>query len=132
MFEKETESRSETHWENEDISPVSNDELKGFYGFSVSSEGFAGVGVAVFFPILLNELASANAVAQSNRNLPCASAEDKRCDVQIFGAYIDTSSLVLCNYLLTQLLHLCRFSSNLSCSYYSDPWRTMVLIEKTI
>jgi MFS-type transporter involved in bile tolerance (Atg22 family) len=45
--------------EEEEDPVVTKRELQGFYSFGVATNPFAGVGLAVFFPILLESLAAA-------------------------------------------------------------------------
>jgi MFS-type transporter involved in bile tolerance (Atg22 family) len=88
-------SAMDNHFDGEDLTPVSAAEIRGFNAFSVSHEAYAGIATAVFWPIILSELSSQEAFERTNHLIKCDTSKAFVCDVQIFGGFIGTSSLVL-------------------------------------
>jgi UMF1 family MFS transporter len=88
-----------------DTSPISNEELRGWYSYAVAADGLSSF-IASFLPIVLKDLAANSAVDRVNRSVKCDTSGPYVCDVQLFGMYIDTSAIVL---YATSISVVCQF-----------------------
>ncbi|KAI8925154.1 vacuole effluxer Atg22 like-domain-containing protein [Entophlyctis helioformis] len=83
-----------------DHSPVSSQEFWGWKLFGLSTEGYSGLATAVFFPIILENLASTQAYTTKSINaasglVPCNTKDDGySCSVKVGSLWVDTSSYV--------------------------------------
>jgi UMF1 family MFS transporter len=112
-----------------DTSPVSEDELFGFYSFGWAAEGFAALATSVFFPIVLEEMAAASGVKHENRTLPCDKAEDGyKCDVRFLGFYFDTSSAIFFATTVSVLIQFLLFISLGSIADHGAHRKTFLMI----
>lgn len=119
----------ERSWPEEDKTPTSERELRGFYSYGIAAEVFAVVGVGAFLPITLEQLARENGVLYSDRSTPCvappgsktllARAADggrdpDQCLIHLFGTDITTASFAMYTFsaaVLCQAIVLVSFSS---------------------
>jgi MFS transporter, UMF1 family len=75
--------------------PTTDEELLGFYSFGWASEGFGALATAVFFPIVMEEMAATAGIQHRNHTIPCDKSEDGyKCDIKIGSWYFDTSSAI--------------------------------------
>ncbi|KAI5210349.1 hypothetical protein AUEXF2481DRAFT_25046 [Aureobasidium subglaciale EXF-2481] len=123
-------------YEDEDITPTSDRELKGWYSYGLAAEIFAVAGVGSFLPVTLEQLAKERGVLRSDHVTPCvksksAAAEtqhlllravtraateknEAQCVVQPFGKDISTASFAMYTFsiaVLVQAIVLISFSS---------------------
>ncbi|KAH0071004.1 MFS general substrate transporter, partial [Aureobasidium melanogenum] len=123
-------------YENEDTTPTSDRELKGWYSYGLAAEIFAVAGVGSFLPVTLEQLAKERGVLRSDHVTPCvkpksAVAEtshlllravsratndknESQCVVQPFGKDISTASFAMYTFsiaVLVQAIVLISFSS---------------------
>jgi UMF1 family MFS transporter len=104
-FSMKKESEQDKYNDPIDRSPITNEELRGWYSYGVAADGYSSF-IASFLPIVLKDLAANSAVERTNRSMKCDTSGTYYCDVQLFGMYIDTSSLVL---YATSISVLCQF-----------------------
>jgi MFS transporter, UMF1 family len=113
----------------EDVSPTSNKELRGWYFYGIAAEAFAVCGPGSFLPVALEQLARENGVLWSDRSTPCVDANqasssgrlmaradggNDQCVVNIMGAEITTASFAMYTFSLAvfiQAVALISFSS---------------------
>ncbi|KAI5273422.1 MFS general substrate transporter [Aureobasidium subglaciale] len=123
-------------YEDEDTTPTSDRELKGWYSYGLAAEIFAVAGVGSFLPVTLEQLAKERGVLRSDQATPCVkpksvAAETQRlllravtraateknegqCVVQPFGKDISTASFAMYTFsiaVLVQAIVLISFSS---------------------
>ncbi|KAJ3319310.1 Autophagy protein 22 [Boothiomyces sp. JEL0866] len=91
-----------------DNSPISRKEVLGFYSFGIAAEPYSGLGISVFFPLLLQTLANDNAVQTSNLSLPCNTTANDPCSINV-GFYVDTASIVFYSTSISVLLQFILF-----------------------
>ncbi|KAG9923211.1 MFS general substrate transporter, partial [Aureobasidium melanogenum] len=131
-----TEYGRPRRYENEDTTPTSDRELKGWYSYGLAAEIFAVAGVGSFLPVTLEQLAKERGVLRSDHVTPCvkpksAVAEtshlllravsratndknESQCVVQPFGKDISTASFAMYTFsiaVLVQAIVLISFSS---------------------
>lgn len=58
-------------YSNEDLTPTSTLELRGWYSYGMAAEVFAVCGIGSFLPVTLEQLARENGVLWSDRSVPC-------------------------------------------------------------
>ncbi|KAI8915640.1 autophagy-related protein 22-like protein [Gorgonomyces haynaldii] len=110
-------------------SPVTIAELRGWYSYGVAVEGYLILGLAIFFPILLEGLASAVAVETHNYALPCdTSVAGYDCSVQIGGSHVPTSSLVFWSSAISTIIQFFLYLSVSSFADYGSLRRSMTLL----
>lgn len=110
MDDDELSPTARPSWPDEDKTPTSQREVRGFYSYSIAAEVFAVVGVGAFLPVTLEQLARENGVLYSDRTTPCVvhdarrslilrAADDARdpdqCLIRILGADITTASFAM-------------------------------------
>jgi MFS transporter, UMF1 family len=103
----------------EDTSLTSPRELRGWYMYAWSSEVFATICAAIFFPVNLEQLARENGVLNYDRTTPCTgglnltaistamlSDEDRtRCVIHFLGiTWMDSSSFALYTFSISTFL----------------------------
>ncbi|KAI5206047.1 MFS general substrate transporter [Aureobasidium subglaciale] len=123
-------------YEDEDTTPTSDRELKGWYSYGLAAEIFAVAGVGSFLPVTLEQLAKERGVLRSDHVTPCVkpksvvagtqhlllravtrAATEKnegQCVVQPFGKDISTASFAMYTFsiaVLVQAIVLISFSS---------------------
>lgn len=117
-------------YEDEDVSPTTSKELRGWYFYGIAAETFAVCGPGSFLPVALEQLARENGVLWSNRDSPCvdngqggsggrrlmarADGANDQCLINILGAEITTASFAMYTFSLAvaiQALALISFSS---------------------
>ncbi|KAI4788066.1 MFS general substrate transporter, partial [Aureobasidium sp. EXF-8845] len=123
-------------YEDEDTTPTSDRELKGWYSYGLAAEIFAVAGVGSFLPVTLEQLAKERGVLRSDHVTPCwkpksAVAEtshlllravgratndknESQCVIQPFGKDISTASFAMYTFsiaVLVQAVVLISFSS---------------------
>lgn len=115
-------------WPEEDKTPTSEREIRGFYSYGVAAEVFAVVGVGAFLPVTLEQLARENGVLYSDRSTPCVtpssrlrfaratdtSRDPDQCLIHLFGADTTTASFAMYTFsaaVLCQAIVLVSFSS---------------------
>ncbi|ETN36618.1 uncharacterized protein HMPREF1541_08896 [Cyphellophora europaea CBS 101466] len=130
---EDTEIHSPTvqrRYEEEDISPTSDKELRGWYFYGIAAEVFAVCGPGSFLPVVLEQLARENGVLWSDRQTPCVDTRNDRsgrllmgraegekndqCLINVLGAEITTASFAMYTFslaVLIQALALVSFSS---------------------
>ncbi|KAJ1343828.1 hypothetical protein BSLG_001639 [Batrachochytrium salamandrivorans] len=84
-----------------DTSPVTVRELRGWKIFGFATEGYSALAISVFFPIILEHLASSQGFETSSTKpgqgplLPCnISATSYSCSISINNSWVDTTSFV--------------------------------------
>jgi UMF1 family MFS transporter len=92
-------------------SPVTKDEIRGFYSFGVAAEGFSAMVVSVFFPLILQSLAAEQAFDANDHSVKCNPVGDYKCNVKLFGIYISTTSLVLYATSISVLIQFILFTT---------------------
>lgn len=120
---------SQPPWPEEDKSPTTEREIRGFYSYGIAAEVFAVVGVGAFLPVTLEQLARENGVLFSDKSTPCVlpkasqslparasdSARDPdQCLIHLFGTDTTTASFAMYTFslaVLCQALVLISFSS---------------------
>jgi UMF1 family MFS transporter len=90
---------------------VTKEELKGFYSFTVATEGYSAMALAVFFPLILKTLTAEVAFERNDHSIPCDTSSEVHCDALFFGRYIDTSSAVLYSTSISVLLQFLLFTT---------------------
>jgi UMF1 family MFS transporter len=95
---------------DEDTSPTTQQELRGWYSYSIAAEVFAISGLGSFLPVTLEQLARERGVLKSDGVTSCvaprsgamrrADETDNACVVNILGAMINTSSFALYTFSL--------------------------------
>jgi MFS transporter, UMF1 family len=111
----------------EDLSPTSDKELRGWYFYGIAAEVFAVCGPGSFLPVALEQLARENGVLWSDRTTPCTSSAASRlllsravkegsdqCLIRVFGAEMTTASFAMYTFSLAvfiQAIALISFSS---------------------
>lgn len=120
-------------YEDEDVSPTTGKELRGWYFYGIAAEAFAVCGPGSFLPVALEQLARENGVLWSDRSTPCvapptgagdstarrhltarADGANDQCVVNVLGAEITTASFAMYTFSLAvfiQALALISFSS---------------------
>lgn len=116
-------------YEDEDISPTTDKELRGWYGYGIAAEAFAVCGPGSFLPVALEQLARENGVLWSDRSTPCVDAGkgnsgrllmaradggNDQCVINVLGAEITTASFAMYTFSMAvfiQALALISFSS---------------------
>jgi MFS transporter, UMF1 family len=116
-------------YEDEDISPTTRQELRGWYCYGVAAEVFAVTGSGSFLPVTIEQLARENGVLYSDRKTPClqtavkaargllarAPNTDKdQCIINFLGSDMTTSAYTMYTFsiaVLIQALTLVSFSS---------------------
>jgi MFS transporter, UMF1 family len=104
----------------EDTSLTSPRELRGWYMYAWSSEVFATICAAIFFPVNLEQLARENGVLNYDRTTPCTGGglnltalstamlgdEDRtRCVIHFLGiTWMDSSSFALYTFSISTFL----------------------------
>ena len=103
----------------EDTTLTSPRELRGWYMYAWSSEVFATICAAIFFPVNLEQLARENGVLNYDRTTPCTaglnltalstamlSDEDRtRCVIHFLGiTWMDSSSFALYTFSISTFL----------------------------
>jgi len=84
--------------------------LRGWYGYGWASEVYSAVAIAVFIPLILEAIASEDAVQAHDHSLPCnTTLPGYQCDVQFMGYWIDTSAYSLYTISLSVLLQAITF-----------------------
>ncbi|USP78093.1 ATG22 domain containing protein [Curvularia clavata] len=127
-----SQDRHPTRYENEDTSPTTERELKGWYAYPIAAEADEEPKKGAFLPVLLEQLARENGVFFSDHSKPCVdhhataqsshTARDadgqhknsEQCMVRYLGFEMSTSSLALYTSsaaVLLQALVLICFSS---------------------
>ncbi|KAI8903858.1 autophagy-related protein 22-like protein [Gorgonomyces haynaldii] len=96
--------------------PTSDLELKGWYSFGVAMEGFSVLGIGIYFPLVLEYLASTVAVDAQDHLKPC-SVETDNCVVRFGFAYVPTTSVF---FYATTLSVFCQFLLFVSLSSLAD------------
>ncbi|KAK5104263.1 hypothetical protein LTS08_002150 [Lithohypha guttulata] len=116
-------------WPEEDKTPTTEREIRGFYSYGIAAEVFAVVGVGAFLPVTLEQLARENGVLFSDKSTPCvlpkvsqafsARASDStrdpdQCLIHLLGTDTTTASFAMYTFslaVLCQALVLISFSS---------------------
>lgn len=116
-------------YEDEDVSPTTTKELRGWYFYGIAAETFAVCGPGSFLPVALEQLARENGVLWSNRDTRCvdtgsgdsrrglttrADGANDQCLINVLGAEITTASFAMYTFSLAvaiQALALISFSS---------------------
>ncbi|GAA5917033.1 hypothetical protein JCM6882_001903, partial [Rhodosporidiobolus microsporus] len=84
--------------------------VRGFYAYAVASEVFIIVSASLFLPILLLAYAQANGRVAPEHVRMCGDGGNgegeggERCDVRLFGLWVDTASFSLFTYSASVLL----------------------------
>ncbi|KAJ4305670.1 Autophagy protein 22 [Kalmusia sp. IMI 367209] len=103
---------SQSRYDDEDMSPTTPRELKGWYSYAVAAEVFAVVGVGLFLPVTLEQLPREKGVLFSDRSKPCVAppgsgdagrfrtraggdSSDDQCIVRFFGSDVTTTSFAI-------------------------------------
>ncbi|KAL5426475.1 hypothetical protein PMIN04_001959 [Paraphaeosphaeria minitans] len=130
-FEDAVRPSHPSRYNDEDTSPTTQRELKGWYSYAIAAEVFAVVGVGLFLPVLLEQLPRERGVLFSDRSKPCvdppgsgdagkfrARADDAdrkaQCIVRFLGSDVTTTSLAMyttSTAVLFQAITLICFSS---------------------
>lgn len=118
-----------TTYEDEDTSPTTDKELRGWYFYGIAAEAFAVCGPGSFLPVALEQLARENGVLWSDRSTPCldaskgdsqrllaarAEGDSDQCVINVLGADITTASFAMYTFSLAvfvQAVALISFSS---------------------
>ncbi|KAF1835587.1 autophagy-related protein-like protein 22 [Decorospora gaudefroyi] len=109
MNDAERAHKLQPNYPDEDLSPTTNRELKGWYAYTVAAEVFAVVAVGAFLPVLLEQLARESGVLVSDHSKPCVDtsssgrnrrAEDTQqesaeCMVTYLGRPMSTTSFAM-------------------------------------
>jgi UMF1 family MFS transporter len=108
-------SRRRARYIDEDTSPTTERELRGWYSYGVAAEVFAVAGLGSFLPVTLEQLARERGVLKGDGITSCTTgstaakrhlamraddAADNACVVNILGAKINTSSFALYTFSL--------------------------------
>jgi MFS transporter, UMF1 family len=113
---------------DEDLSPTTDKELRGWYFYGIAAEVFAVCGPGSFLPVALEQLARENGVLWSDRTTPCTSGPTAsrlllsraakegadQCLIRILGAEMTTASFAMYTFSLAvfiQAVALISFSS---------------------
>ncbi|KAK7192574.1 hypothetical protein DPSP01_006513 [Paraphaeosphaeria sporulosa] len=143
-FEDAVRPSHPSRYNDEDTSPTTPRELKGWYSYAIAAEVFAVVGVGLFLPVLLEQLPRERGVLFSDRSKPCvgppgsgdagkfraragdADREDQ-CIVRFLGSDVTTTSFAMYTTsaaVLFQAITLICFSS------FADygPYRKKLLV----
>ncbi|KAJ5052231.1 uncharacterized protein L3040_001988 [Drepanopeziza brunnea f. sp. 'multigermtubi'] len=83
-------------YEDEDTSPTTSRELKGFYVYSLAAEVFAVCGVGSFLPVTLEQLARENGVLWSDQTTPCVAKTSTRVAARVVAARAAASDTTQC------------------------------------
>ncbi|KAG9231633.1 autophagy-related protein 22-like protein [Amylocarpus encephaloides] len=132
-MEESQPHRRNRRYEDEDISPTRQLEIRGFYTYGLAAEVFAVCGVGSFLPVTLEQLARERGVLWGDKTTSCMDkaarnattvaahlmtrgTDDKnnQCIVTVFGSEITTSSFAMYTFSLAvfvQALTLISFSS---------------------
>ncbi|TIA14516.1 MFS general substrate transporter [Aureobasidium pullulans] len=139
IMERDSESNGydrPRRYENEDVTPTSDRELKGWYAYGLAAEVFAVAGVGSFLPVTLEQLAKERGVLRSDHVTPCVKPKsvaaeaqhlllravsratndknESQCVIQPFGKDISTASFAMYTFsiaVLVQAIVLISFSS---------------------
>ena len=94
----------------QDTSPTTNEELRGWFAYGMGAETFAIVGLGSFLPVTLEQLARETGVLWSDRSTPCVQplqaatlltranstqSDVDQCLIHPFGATITTASFTM-------------------------------------
>ncbi|KAF1972456.1 hypothetical protein BU23DRAFT_599553 [Bimuria novae-zelandiae CBS 107.79] len=123
-------SRS-SRYNDEDTTPTTQRELRGWYSYAIAAEVFAVVGVGLFLPVTLEQLPRERGVLFSDRSKPCidplgsgsagrfrartdGADGDEQCIVRFMGSDVTTTSFAMYTTsaaVLVQAITLICFSS---------------------
>ncbi|KAJ4351644.1 Autophagy protein 22 [Didymosphaeria variabile] len=101
-----------SRYHDEDTSPTTQRELRGWYSYAIAAEVFAVVGVGLFLPVLLEQLPRERGVLFSDSSKPCVdppgsgdagrfraraggSDSDDQCIVRFLGSEVTTTSFAM-------------------------------------
>ena len=106
---------------------VDKREINGWYSFAFASEGYGVLALGIFFPIVLEGLASAVAVESHDHSKKCDLSFGYDCSVKIGFFYIPTTSVFFYSTTLAVIIQFFLFISLSSLADYGLYRKNMLM-----
>lgn len=135
-------------WPGQDHTPTTEQEIRGFYSYSIAAEVFAVVGVGAFLPVTLEQLARENGVLYNDRSTPCVlpsgstsaahrlfsrdERDPNQCVISLFGGEITTASFAMYTFSMAVLLQAIVLVSFSSFADYGENRKRLLLMFGTV